>query len=125
MIYPIGSIYISVSSTNPGTLFSGTTWSQLKDRFLLGLGDTYKTVNSTGGESSHTLTVDEMPKHMHNMADNDAGYFAGWGTTRSGWAQASTKATVSGRFSTDYSGNSKAHNNMPPYLVVYMWKRTK
>lgn len=76
-IYPVGSIYISISSTSPSTLFSGTTWEQLKDRFLLGAGDTYS-ANATGGAASvsytpagtvggHTLTVTEIPSHNHSF----------------------------------------------------------
>lgn len=121
LIYPVGSIYMSVNSTSPATLFGGT-WTELQGRFLLGRSSTYA-AGSTGGEATHTLTVAEMPKHNHNMADNDAGYFAGWGS-RNGWAQASANITSGGRFFTDYAGNSKPHNNMPPYLSVYMWKRT-
>ena len=64
--YPVGSIYMSVNSTSPASLFGGT-WEQLKDRFLLGAGDTY-TNGSTGGESTHTLTVDEMPSHTHSQS---------------------------------------------------------
>lgn len=58
-IYPIGSIYMSVNSSNPGTLFGGT-WQQLKDRFLLGAGDTYA-AGAQGGEASHTITTQELP----------------------------------------------------------------
>lgn len=61
--YPVGAIYISYNSTDPGSLFGGS-WTQLKDRFLLGAGATYA-VGSTGGEATHTLTVSEIPDHWH------------------------------------------------------------
>lgn len=66
LIYPVGSIYMSVASTSPATLFDGTTWEQLKDKFLLGAGDTY-TAGGTGGNASHTLTIAEMPSHNHTF----------------------------------------------------------
>lgn len=121
-IYPVGSIYMSVNSTNPSTLFGGT-WTQLKDRFLLGAGSTY-TNGSTGGEASHTLTVNEMPSHSHGQ----------YVTVSSGGSlsancdydsYASGKARKSAQnVSTDPTGGGNSHNNMPPYLVVYMWQRT-
>ena len=75
-IYPIGSIYMSVNSTNPGTLFGGT-WSQLKDRFLLGAGNTY-TNGNTGGAATVTLTVNRMPKHSHTIyRSTETGSFFG------------------------------------------------
>ena len=73
-IYPVGSIYMSVNATSPATLFGGT-WTQLKDRFLLGAGSTYGN-GTTGGEASHKLSVNEMPSHAHdtpffnNMTNN-------------------------------------------------------
>jgi hypothetical protein len=71
-IYPVGSIYISANSTSPANLFGGT-WEQIKDRFLLAAGGTYA-AGSTGGEATHTLTVDEMPNHVHPYAaDWDGG----------------------------------------------------
>lgn len=76
-VYPVGSIYMSVNSTDPGTLFGGT-WEQLKDRFLLGVGDIYTTAEATGGAASqsytpagtvdnHTLTTAEIPSHNHTF----------------------------------------------------------
>lgn len=62
-VWPVGSIYMSVNSTNPGTLFGGT-WQQIKDRFLLACGSTYAN-GATGGEATHALTVNEMPTHKH------------------------------------------------------------
>ena len=62
-IYPIGAIYMSVDSTDPGT-FIGGTWEQIEDTFLLSAGTTY-TAGDTGGEATHTMTVDEMPAHRH------------------------------------------------------------
>lgn len=65
LIYPIGSIYLSVNSVDPSTLFGGT-WEKIKDRFLLSSGDTYSN-GSIGGEASHTLTINEMPSHKHRI----------------------------------------------------------
>lgn len=63
IIYPVGSVYISVTSTNPQTLFGGE-WTQIKDTFLLACGNSYAN-GATGGEANHKLTVDEMPSHNH------------------------------------------------------------
>lgn len=124
-IYPVGSIYMSTSSTNPGTLFGGT-WEQLKDRFLLGAGTTYAN-GKTGGEASHVLTVNEMPNHNHSKIVLSTYYLTQWpaaGTQDAILANGSTKTNGGNNFGTSYTGGSQAHNNMPPYLVVYMWKRT-
>lgn len=121
-IYPVGSIYMSVNSTNPSNLFGGT-WTQLKDRFLLGAGSTY-TNGSTGGEASHTLTVNEMPSHSHPqyVTVSSGGSLSAncdYDSYSSGNARKSAQ-----NVSTDPTGGGNSHNNMPPYLVVYMWKRT-
>lgn len=128
-IYPIGSIYISVNSTSPASLFGGT-WEQLKDRFLLGAGDIYA-AGSTGGEATHTLTADEMPNHSHILP-----YKADWGNQNGigSWEAMFVDGTMtdSGQdgytgkwhsYQTQNNGGGKPHNNMPPYLAVYMWKR--
>lgn len=109
---------MSVNSTNPTNLFGGT-WQQLKDRFLLGVGDTYKTVNSTGGESSHTLTVNEMPKHHHDVYIK-ANQVSALGDVV--WVEQYDANNTTVRCTE--TGGNQPHNNMPPYLVVYMWKRT-
>ena len=112
-IYPVGSIYMSVNSTNPGTLFGGT-WQQIQDTFLLAAGTTY-TAGDTGGEATHTLTVNEIPSHNHSISA-----FAQDPRGSSGW-----QATYfNGSTTTGSTGGGLAHNNMPPYLAVYMWKRT-
>lgn len=64
--YPIGSIYWSSNSTDPASLFGGT-WVQIKDRFVLACGDTYSTTGATGGASSVTLSVSNMPSHNHTF----------------------------------------------------------
>lgn len=121
-IYPVGSIYMSVNNTNPSTLFGGT-WEQLKDRFLLGAGSTYSN-GSTGGEASHTLTVNEMPAHNHQVS-------SGWnpvaGKDRVQYTQLEGGYRYNGNSNEAFiqnTGGGAAHNNMPPYLTVYMWKRT-
>ena len=116
-IYPIGSIYMSVSSTNPGNLFGGT-WSQIKDTFLLSAGDTY-TAGSTGGEATHTLTVNEMPSHKHAIpyVFGSIGGGGSWITDAGATSNYNPNATGA-------TGGGQAHNNMPPYLTVYMWQRT-
>lgn len=116
--YPIGSVYINVGDVNPAILFGGT-WERLGGRFLLGADSTYA-AGSTGGEAAHTLTVDEMPKHNHSMDNYNTGGIA----TQFLTVQHRDKIGFAGNVQTLYAGGSKAHNNMPPYLAVYMWKRT-
>lgn len=123
--YPVGSIYLSVNSTNPGTIFGGA-WEQIKDRFLLACGSTYSN-GSTGGEATHKLTTDEMPSHSHDFnrgASNKYEHIyistnGAWNTPSSG----SGYGFGAGYMTINNSGGSKAHNNMPPYLAVYVWKR--
>ena len=118
-IYRIGSIYMSVNSTSPASLFGGT-WEQLKDRFLIGAGNSYA-VNSTGGEVTHTLTVEEIPKHYHqNRLSGDTASSSDMGSVINGH---SIWSTYGNGGDTAETGGSQPHNNMPPYLAVYMWKR--
>lgn len=118
--YPVGSIYMSVSSTNPASLFGGT-WQQLENRFLLGAGSNYA-AGTTGGEATHTLTINEMPSHSH--------VYHGYNSiVQGGGATQQVKARVNypddpADYGGDAAGGGQAHNNMPPYLTVYMWKRT-
>lgn len=133
--YPIGSIYLSVNDTNPATLFGGT-WKRISQgRFLLGAGA--NVANTTdywgaypagkenfpagemGGEVEHTLTVAEMPSHTHSerLEWSNA---AGWGVTGTG---SGTNAVVDQGSVTGATGGGKPHNNLPPYLVCYMWAR--
>lgn len=118
-IYPIGAVYISASATDPKTLFGGT-WTRIKDRFLLAAGDTFA-AGKTGGEASHTLTVDEIPDHTHSYQYTGQSTVIGTDTIRlyDGNGQPNQ---YTGQQSSNCGG--KAHNNMPPYLVVYVWQRT-
>ena len=83
-MHPVGSYYLSENSTSPASLFGGT-WEQMKDRVLIGAGNSYG-VGATGGESTHTLTTSEMPSHSHTRGTmNITGAITGMrlGTTRS------------------------------------------
>lgn len=131
--YPVGSIYMSTNSTSPEDLFGGT-WVQLEDRFLLGAGSDY-TAGDTGGEATHTLTIAEMPTHTHiqDQHRHTSGFrnniSNGTGGARRGGPYAPS-ADNDGEAYTEYAtatnqntGGDGAHNNMPPYLVVFMWQR--
>lgn len=122
LFYPIGSIYMSTNQTDdPQSRFSGTYWLPIYDSFLLGAGNTYK-AKATGGEATHTLTQNEMPKHNHaiyypNGGAPETGAALGFpeaGSKNTWWAEACM---------TGQTGGSAAHNNMPPYYAVYMWRR--
>lgn len=142
MVYPVGSIYLSVSGTDPQTLFGGT-WARLEDVFLLAAGAKHP-AGSTGGEEKHTLTEGEMPSHGNHLmqgrmyeelaenASNDSSYrsntlylpknaFASTGNINRGW-----KDWNGGEMypAGTLKGGGNPHNNMPPYLAVYTWKRT-
>lgn len=170
LIYPVGSIYMSVNTVSPATLFGGT-WEQINGKFLLAQDDNH-TANSTGGAETinlqhlhttgnHALTIAEMPQHGHIVyvwdnagATGNAYYRNGasiqthsgarlYNDSASTWiAPGSTAAAaVSGQGDpsggTNFIGSGANHNHgntgnalsttqsiMPPYLAVYMWKRT-
>lgn len=168
-VYPVGSIYMSVNATDPGTFFEGTTWQPIAGgRCLIGADATYKG-GTAGGEASVTLKESEMPKHTHSgsIAANGAHkhnrgtmeitgaiklwkYYAaegafvldgswGYAETKNGGGDPTARAdfkasrTWTGETSEDgyhahsltigSAGSGQAHNNMQPYLVVYIWKR--
>lgn len=144
IIYPVGSIYMSLNNTDPTYLFGGE-WERLQGRVLVGAGtDTdinglQRTfvANETGGEYNHTLTIDEMPSHTHiqeqhrhaqnkNTFMNDTQNYDTRSSGSSGYYMGANLAT----YYTDYetainqnTGGSLSHNNVQPYLSVYMWKR--
>lgn len=118
-IYPIGSIFISTNTTNPSTYFGGN-WERIKGRFLLAADDSTYKIGSTGGEATHKLTINEMPSHNH-MVDYDQVWDGGGGTRALGTTD-NGGSWASGTW-VHNTGGSQAHNNMPPYLVVYIWKR--
>ena len=127
-VYPIGSIYMSVNSTNPAT-FIGGTWARITDVFLLASGNTYAP-GATGGEANHTLTIQEMPSHHHNLSKGDGTTWSAIGWPEDGnsvehinntWGSAGWPK-VQG-VGVGWTGGSGAHNNMPPYLAVYVWQR--
>lgn len=139
MIYPVGSVYISVNNVSPQSLFGGS-WEQLKDRFMLGAGDTY-TAGAMGGEANVALSQDNIPRMTTSSANKSyattrvmgqAGSGTNTTSTRSAAAEAPTGGAswefVNISWNSNHShtvgGNGTAHNNMPPYLVVYIWKRT-
>ena len=173
MIYPVGSIYMSVNNVSPAT-FIGGTWTALTDRVLIGAGSSYA-VNATGGATSHThttaaiaLTEAQIPSHSHTRGTMEikgemstVGHTSGItygihfdGTSFSGalhkGSQAGTTYAIQqysggtrtnsvgftaskgwtgatssvGSNASHSHGNTGASSNLPPYLAVYMWKRT-
>ena len=136
LIYPVGSFYISAKSTNPAMLFGGT-WEQIQGRFLLGRSSSYP-VGSMGGEATHTLTESEMPSHNGHLSAGLAGGVPMGKGNYEGYLNSNVMNAYPGgnyRGWNVYAGNEmhpaseavgggQAHNNMPPYLSVYIWKRT-
>ena len=125
-IYPVGSIYISTSATfNPNTVWGGRWEQTASGRCLIGANDTY-TLGSIGGESTHKLTIEELPQHSHGIygCDSRDGANALTKPTFSYKDQGQTASYISGIMGTELTGSNRAHNNMQPYLAVYMWKRT-
>lgn len=138
LIYPVGSIYMSVNSADPGTLFGGT-WERIKDTFLLSAGDTYAAGNTGGSADSVVVSHTHAQKaHSHGFANGDKVWTTASGSTEPGnqisgtgkyYAATAKKdytwrtRTTSETPSIESTGESGVGKNMPPYLAVYVWKR--
>jgi hypothetical protein len=120
-VYPVGSIYINATSaTNPATLLGFGTWVAFgAGKVIVGLdsSDTdFDTAEETGGAKTHTLSISEIPSHTHSLSTSDNP--GGTGAIEvAGGAPTSTQTTQA-------TGGGGAHNNLQPYIVAYMWKRT-
>ena len=128
-LYPVGSIYMSVNNTNPSTFFGGTweAWGAGKVPVGVDTADTdFNAVEKTGGEKTHTLTVNEMPKHSHSLPtfysnpEKENITFADSAFN----ADKASDGNVSNGGQVISTGGGQAHNNLQPYITCYMWKRT-
>ena len=122
LIYPIGSIYMTVSDTNPFETIKFGVWEKIENKFLLASSNIHMN-GETGGEENHTLSINEMPKHSHKMKYDSVGWTAIKQSSGTNGIVEYNKSSYDGQYSTEEVGNGNAHNNMPPYLVVNMWKR--
>lgn len=123
MIYPVGAVYISVNNISPAILFGGT-WDKIEETFLWatnGTADTFNTppTDGTRGEATHKLTTNEIPAHTHNIGSLNRYVASGSAAGAVGEGAGNTQ-----NYHTSSTGDGAAHNNMPPYMKVYMWKRT-
>jgi hypothetical protein len=125
-IYPVGSIYLAFNHINPANLFGGT-WERIENAFLWASAAS-DTIGVTGGEKTHTLTVNEMPTHKHQVAaykstDGNGAPVDAY----SALAGSSTGSDTTSKYYTNGTqsvGGSQPHNNMPPYIQVSAWRRT-
>lgn len=123
LVFPIGSTYITQENTNPSEILKFGTWEKLKGKVCLGLDEDdtdLNTIGKTGGEKTHQLTINEMPKHDHPL------YLSSYqvqNVTNSGVWVAQYREKEHDIYSLP-NGGDKAHNNMQPYEIVgYMWIR--
>lgn len=144
-IYPIGSIYMSVSDINPSNLFGGVWQAWGNGKCIVGVDsqqNEFNTVEKTGGEKTHTLLIDELPSHNHVIgAGNHKHTYTGFinvTATNSTTYQCiahkryaadgentppSMNSSGSHTHSISKTGSGVAHNNLQPYITCYMWKR--
>ena len=118
LVYPVGSIYMSVVKVSPTTFIGGTwaVWGTGRVPVAVDTGQTeFDTVEKTGGAKTHALTVGEMPSHTHK-------YGSAVGQTNFGSGAGTAYNDQS--YSTSATGGGQAHNNLQPYITCYMWKRT-
>jgi hypothetical protein len=124
-LYPIGAIYLTVSSTfNPNTSFNGYWVQSVEGRTLVGVdsGDSdFNSARKAGGDKTHTLIENEMPSHSHNLRIPRDSYgtddnYALYGTS-------GTDESVMEHNWSDVKGGGQPHNNMPPYFTTYIWER--
>ena len=134
LVYPVGAIYISYVSTNPGTIWTDTTWTAHgAGRVIVSLdsGDAdFNSPGETGGAKTHTLTSATMAQHQHDFKS-----FPGYNENPDSWisfyqgnyaALAITRGTGQANYVkySGYTGGAGSHPIVQPYIVAYMWRRT-
>lgn len=129
-LMPVGTVVTLGVSTNPATLYGFGTWTRIQGRVVVGVSDSDSDfdLNDTGGAKTHTLTIDEMPSHNHNIirppwltAERSAGGDT-WAPTGSTYLWVNVSTSGSGGIGN--KGGSQAHNNLQPYIAKYVWERT-
>ena len=134
--FPVGTILMTTENVNPSTYIGGT-WTALENVFLFA-ASTGHPAGETGGAEEVTLTASQLPAHRHytiNMAKAEAGVspdyqhtVARYDRETTSWEdchyQLNGNSNDANGGRTSPTGSGEAHNNMPPYLAVYTWKRT-
>jgi len=124
-LYPVGSIRMSTSSTNPGNYLGGS-WSLWgSGRVPVGVNTSdsdFSSVEKTGGEKAHQLLIGEIPYHSHSI-DNQIGT-NGYESNKIQYNYDMGTNGSAHIYNTGGAGGSGAHNNLQPYITCYMWKRT-
>ncbi len=128
-MYPVGSIYMNAEvATNPATLLGFGTWAEYgAGRVPVGKASsgTFDTLNATGGAETQTLTEANLPAHNHSASAAGSGTDSGNGNYSSGGAALYNSTSYTwNNITIGNTGSGTAHNNLQPYIVVYMWKRT-
>ena len=121
-IQPVGSLYFSTTDTSPASLFGGTWERYAQGRVMVSASDTDTdfTVGKTGGEKTHTLTVDELASHSHDISVADGTNSPYAGKVKAARRDDSFVAIAQ----TKSAGGNRPHNNLQPYVAVYIWRRT-
>ena len=123
-VYPVGSIYINAAvATNPATLLGFGTWAAFgAGRVMVGIDSTdtdFDAAEETGGAKTVTLTTSQIPSHTHTATLMGNGE-----DEQQDLPAAGDNTNPSRTMTTSATGGGAAHNNVQPYIVVYMWKRT-
>lgn len=121
LLYPVGSVITNgQASFDPNILYAGTTWERIKGKVIVGVDEDdtdFAAVNNTGGAKTHTLTIDEMPRHGHDILFESSKLAAGTDYSRVGGSTTSSGVVKK-------EGQGVAHNNLQPYITKYVWERT-
>ncbi|MEG2533835.1 MAG: hypothetical protein RSB04_12585, partial [Gordonibacter sp.] len=120
--YAVGDVLTTTSSIAPSSRWPETSWSEIKDRSILGAGK--RSVGAVGGEESHVLSVEEMPNHRHIVAYYGA--HTGWSglSPNTFWTDTDNGYVQDRDVQSTATGGSSSHNNLHPYYVARLWLRT-
>lgn len=129
LIYPIGSIYISINSKNPSEIFGGT-WERIKGKMLIGVDEDDTDFNASskmGGEKEVTLTTNEIPymeAEIYDTLDNKVNTGYNGGAANTNIISTTASENMGRNLKAKFNGGGQPHNNLPPYYTVYIFVRT-